>query len=147
MSRILYLQNRPPGVYRSNLKGTGGCGSRSRGRLIFCFTNCPFVITLKSVSRFARNTVDSLQTVRALKEKGVEIFFEEQNIWTLDSKGELLITILSSLAQEEAHSISENVTWGKRRAFEAGRFFVVKPLYIKHYPNAVLMIHVPMPLS
>jgi site-specific DNA recombinase len=59
------------------------------------------LIVTKSVSRFARNTVDSLQTVRALKEKGVEIFFEEQNIWTLDSNGELLITILSSLAQEE----------------------------------------------
>ena len=53
------------------------------------------LIVTKSVSRFARNTVDSLTTVRQLKEKGVEIYFEKENIWTLDSKGELLITIMS----------------------------------------------------
>jgi len=57
------------------------------------------LIITKSVSRFARNTVDSLTTVRQLKEKGIEIYFEKENIWTLDSKGELLITIMSSLAQ------------------------------------------------
>ncbi|MBQ1579918.1 MAG: recombinase family protein, partial [Firmicutes bacterium] len=58
------------------------------------------LIVTKSVSRFARNTVDSLVTVRKLKEKGVEVYFEKENIYTLDSKGELLITIMSSLAQE-----------------------------------------------
>ncbi len=79
------------------------------------------LIITKSVSRFARNTVDSLTTVRNLKEKGVEIFFEKENIWTLDSKGELLITIMSSLAQEESRSISENTTWGKRKAFANGK--------------------------
>lgn len=68
------------------------------------------LIVTKSVSRFARNTVDSLTTVRNLKDKGVEVYFEKENIWTLDSKGELLITIMSSLAQEESRSISENVT-------------------------------------
>lgn len=61
------------------------------------------LIVTKSVSRFARNTVDSLTTVRQLKEKGVEIYFEKENIWTLDSKGELLITIMSSLGQCIAH--------------------------------------------
>jgi len=85
------------------------------------YKNCPFVITAKSVSRFARNTVDTLTTVRRLKEKGIEVYFEKENIFTLDSKGELLITIMSSLAQEESRSISENVTWGKRRAFEQGK--------------------------
>ena len=64
------------------------------------------LIVTKSVSRFARNTVDSLTTVRVLKEKGVEIYFEKENIWTLDSKGELLITIMSSLAQEEVYCSS-----------------------------------------
>ena len=68
------------------------------------------LIVTKSVSRFARNTVDSLTTVRKLKDAGVEVYFEKENIWTLDSKGELLITIMSSLAQEESRSISENVT-------------------------------------
>jgi len=79
------------------------------------------LIVTKSVSRFARNTVDSLTTVRQLKEKGVEIYFEKENIWTLDSKGELLITIMSSLAQEESRSISENVTWGQRKRFADGK--------------------------
>ena len=79
------------------------------------------LIVTKSVSRFARNTVDSLTTVRKLKEKGVEVYFQKENIYTLDSKGELLITIMSSLAQEESRSISENVTWGKRKRFADGK--------------------------
>lgn len=79
------------------------------------------LIVTKSVSRFARNTVDSLVTVRKLKEHGVEVYFEKENIYTLDSKGELLITIMSSLAQEESRSISENVTWGQRKRFADGK--------------------------
>ena len=79
------------------------------------------LIVTKSVSRFARNTVDSLTTVRKLKEKGVEVFFEKENIYTFDSKGELLLTIMSSLAQEESRSISENVTWGQRKRFADGK--------------------------
>ena len=70
------------------------------------------LIITKSASRFARNTVDSLSTIRKLKEHGVEVYFEKENIWTFDGKGELLITIMSSLAQEESRSISENTTWG-----------------------------------
>jgi len=79
------------------------------------------LILTKSVSRFARNTVDTLTTVRKLKEKGVEVYFEKENIYTMDSKGELLITIMSSLAQEESRSISENVTWGQRKRFADGK--------------------------
>ena len=79
------------------------------------------LIVTKSVSRFARNTVDSLTTVRKLKENGVEVFFQKENIYTLDSQGELLITIMSSLAQEESRSISENVTWGQRKRFADGK--------------------------
>ncbi len=79
------------------------------------------LIVTKSVSRFARNTVDSLTTVRQLKDAGIEIYFEKENIWTLDSKGELLITIMSSLAQEESRSISENVTWGQRKRMADGK--------------------------
>lgn len=79
------------------------------------------LIVTKSVSRFARNTVASLVTVRKLKEHHVEIYFEKENIYTFDSKGELLITIMSSLAQEESRSISENVTWGQRKRFSDGK--------------------------
>lgn len=79
------------------------------------------LIITKSVSRFARNTVDSLVTVRELKTNGVEVYFEKENIYTFDGKGELLITIMSSLAQEESRSISENVTWGCRKRFADGK--------------------------
>ena len=79
------------------------------------------LIVTKSVSRFARNTVDSLSTVRKLKEHGTEVWFEKENIMTFDGKGELLITIMSSLAQEESRSISENVTWGHRKRMADGK--------------------------
>ena len=79
------------------------------------------LIVTKSVSRFARNTVDTLTTIRRLKENGVEVFFQKENIYTFDSKGELLLTIMSSLAQEESRSISENVTWGIRKSFSDGK--------------------------
>ena len=82
------------------------------------------LIITKSVSRFARNTVDSLTTIRQLKEKGVEVFFEKENIWTFDSKGEVLLTIMSSLAQEESRSISENCTWGQRKRMADGKVSV-----------------------
>ena len=82
------------------------------------------LIITKSVSRFARNTVDSLTTIRKLKENKVECYFEKENIWTFDSKGELLITIMSSLAQEESRSISENCTWGMRKRFADGKVTV-----------------------
>lgn len=58
--------------------------------------------------------------VRKLKEIGDEIYFEKENIWILDAKGEVLITIMSSLAQEESRSISENTTWGHRKRFSDG---------------------------
>jgi DNA invertase Pin-like site-specific DNA recombinase len=82
------------------------------------------LIVTKSVSRFARNTVDSLSTIRKLKEAGCEVYFEKENIWTFDGKGELLITIMSSLAQEESRSISENCTWGQRKRFSDGKVCV-----------------------
>jgi DNA invertase Pin-like site-specific DNA recombinase len=82
------------------------------------------LIITKSVSRFARNTVDSLTTIRKLKEKGVECYFEKENIWTFDDKCELMLTIMSSIAQEEARSISENCIWGQRRRFAEGKVAV-----------------------
>ncbi len=80
------------------------------------------LILTKSISRFARNTVDTLTTVRKLKEKKIEVYFEKENIYTLDAKGEVMITIMSSLAQEESRSISENVTWGIRKSMADGKF-------------------------
>lgn len=82
------------------------------------------LILTKSVSRFARNTVDTLTSIRELKAKGVEVYFEKENIWTFDSKGEMLLTIMSSIAQEESRSISENVLWSIRKKFENGEYWV-----------------------
>ena len=88
------------------------------------------LIITKSVSRFARNTVDSLSTIRELKEHNTEVYFEKENIWTFDSKGELLITIMSSLAQEESRSISENVIWGHRKRMADGKVAVAYSRFI-----------------
>lgn len=79
------------------------------------------LIITKSVSRFARNTVDSLSTIRKFKEDGIEVYFEKESIWSFDGKGKLLLTIMSSLAQEESRSISDNVTWGQRKRFADGK--------------------------
>jgi DNA invertase Pin-like site-specific DNA recombinase len=78
------------------------------------------MVITKSVSRFARNTVDSLQNIRKLKEKNVAVFFEKEGVNTLEGTGELLITILSSQAQEESRNLSENTRWGLVRRFENG---------------------------
>ncbi len=101
------------------------------------------LIITKSISRFARNTVDSLVTVRKLKEKGVEVYFEKENIWTLDAKGELLITIMSSLAQEESRSISENTTWGKRKSFADGKVSISYSTFLGYDrgPNGEFVIN------
>ena len=79
------------------------------------------LIVTRELSRFARNTVDALNATRELKQYGVEVYFEEQNIYTLDGKGEVLLTIMSSIAQEESRNISENVTWGMRKRFADGK--------------------------
>jgi len=79
------------------------------------------LIITKSISRFARNTLDTISFVRKLKDKGVEVFFEKENLWTLDPKSELILTIMASIAQEESRSISQNVTWGKRASFQQGK--------------------------
>ena len=79
------------------------------------------LVLTKSIARFAINTVDTVTTIRKLKEKGVGVYFEKENIFTTDSKGEFLLTIMSSLAQEESRSISENVTWGQRKRMADGK--------------------------
>ena len=79
------------------------------------------LILCKSISRFARNTVDCLNYIRALKELGITVVFEKENINTLDSEGEMLITLLGAFAQAESESISQNVRWGIRQAMREGR--------------------------
>ena len=78
------------------------------------------MIITKSISRFARNTVDTLHYVRLLKEKSVAIFFEEEHINTLSMDGELMLTVLSSVAQQEVHNTSEHVKKGLRMKMQRG---------------------------
>ncbi len=82
------------------------------------------MILTKSCSRFARNTVTTLTTIRQLKGKGIDVFFEKENIHSTDSKGELLLTIMSSLAQDESRNISENIKWGHRQRFSKGQVYM-----------------------
>lgn len=121
-----YIKSNPEWIFAGIYSDEGITGTNTKRRDGFnkmiedALTGDIDLIVTKSVSRFARNTVDSLTTVRKLKDKGVEVYFEKENIFTLDSKGELLITIMSSLAQEESRSISENTTWGQRKRFADG---------------------------
>lgn len=78
------------------------------------------IVLTKSISRFARNTLDLLEIIRHLKELGVEVRFEKENINSLSGDGELMLTLLASFAQEESRSISENIKWSIRKRFEAG---------------------------
>ncbi|MRI82446.1 recombinase family protein [Aerococcaceae bacterium DSM 109653] len=94
-------------------------------RLIYGSRNKKITIVItKSVSRFGRDTIEALETVRLLKELKVRIIFEKENINTLDSTGEVLITIMASLAQQESESISKNVTMGLRYRYQEGQVFV-----------------------
>lgn len=75
------------------------------------------LVLVKSISRFARDTVDCLHTVRRLNEKGIAVRFERENIDSMSEDGELLLTLLASFAQEESRSIGDNIRWGVRRRF------------------------------
>ncbi len=82
------------------------------------------LILTKSISRFARNTVDCLSYIQKLRSKNVEIFFEKENIYSSDPKVDFLLTIMSSIAQEEARNISENVNWNVQKRFKEGKVIV-----------------------
>lgn len=110
------------GIYAD--EGISGTNTKRREQFKKMIADCEagkvdLVIT-KSISRFARNTQDCLMYSRKLKNLGIGIIFEKENINTLDSTGELLFTILSSLAQDESRNISENCKWGIRTKFKNG---------------------------
>lgn len=123
-----YIQSRPDMEFVAVYADDGVTGTSTKHREGFnamvkdALDGKIDLILTKSVSRFARNVVDGLSTIRELKAHGVEIFFEKENIWTFDGKGELLISIMASLSQEESRSISENVKWGHRKKFQTGRY-------------------------
>ena len=109
------------GVYADRaLTGTKSERPEFQRLLADCRAGKIDLILTKSISRFARNTVTLLETVRELKALGIDVFFEEQNIHSMSGDGELMLTILASYAQEESRSVSENCKWRIRKRFEAG---------------------------
>ena len=131
-----YINNNKDWVYAGMYTDEGISGTSTKNRIGFqkmikdALKGKIDLIITKSISRFARNTLDSLTAIRKLKEAGVEVYFEKENIWTLDSKGELLITIMSSIAQEESRSISTNVTWGIRESMKKGKAYVPYKVFL-----------------
>ena len=82
------------------------------------------LILTKSISRFARNTVDCLNYIRSLKAMGIGVYFEKENINTLSSDSELIITVMGAFAQSESESMSANIKWGKREAMREGKAII-----------------------
>lgn len=125
-----FIQDRENLVYAGTYADYGISGTEHTKRVEFnrmvadCESGKIDLIVTKSLSRFARNTVDSLVIIRKLKALDVEVYFQKENIWTLDSKGEFVLTLLSMFAEEESHSISENTKWGIRKLFEDGKYSV-----------------------
>ena len=110
------------GIYAD--EGITGTSARKRPEFMRMISDCRLrridMVITKSISRFARNTMDCLKYIRELKALGIAIYFEKENINTLDAKGEVLVTIMASLAQEESQSISQNVRTGIQYRMQQG---------------------------
>lgn len=124
---IEYIKNNPrwelAGIYAD--EGISGTSTKHRDQFNQMIRDCETgkinMIITKSISRFARNTLDCLQYIRKLKELGIAIYFEKEAINTLDAKGEVLITIMASIAQQESQSISQNVRMGIQYKMQQGK--------------------------
>lgn len=140
-----FIQSNPAwlfcGVYADEaLTGTKDNRENFQKLLSECRAGRIDLIITKSISRFARNTVTLLKTVRELKELGVDVYFEEQNIHSISPDGEFMLTLLGSYAQEESYSASENQKWRIRKDFEFGKVSTVIMLGYKRNSEGVLEI-------
>jgi DNA invertase Pin-like site-specific DNA recombinase len=131
-----FIKSKPEWEYVDTYADEGITGTSARKRKEFqrlirdALDGRIDLILCKSVSRFARNTIDSLSTVRDLREKNVKIYFEKENIDSLDPKCDMILSIYSSLAEEESRSISTNVRWAHNKRVERGEVvFNFKNLY------------------
>jgi DNA invertase Pin-like site-specific DNA recombinase len=110
------------GVYADDaVSGTLNGRAEFQRMLADCRSGKIDMIITKSISRFARNTLTALETLRELKTLGINVYFERENIHTASAEGELLITLLASFAEEESRSASENCKWRIRKMFREGR--------------------------
>ncbi len=122
--------------------GISGTDISKRDEFIRMLADCEAgkidIILCKSISRFARNTVDLLETVRHLKELGIEVRFEKERINSLSQDGELMLSLLASFAQEESRSISGNCKWGIRKRFQSGEIGVANKHLLGYRDNEEL---------
>ena len=128
------IQQRPEwqyaGVYADEaLTGTKDARPQFQRLIADCKDGRIDLVVTKSISRFARNTVTLLETVRELKLLGIDVYFEEQNIHSMSGDGELMLTILASYAQEESRSVSENCKWRIRKQFQQGEIVNLRFMY------------------
>lgn len=129
------------GVYADEaLTGTKDTRENFQRLLADCYAGKIDMVITKSISRFARNTVTLLETVRELKEQGVDVYFEEQNIHSLSADGELMLTILASYAQGESLSASENQKWRIRKGFERGELMGLRYLFGYRIEKGVITV-------
>ena len=126
-------------------EGISGTKMAKRDGLLALLDDCERglidYIIVKSISRFSRNTVESIETVRRLCGMGIYILFEKENIDTGKMEGELLLSILSSLAESESHSISENEAWSIKRRFLNGTFKISYPPYGYDYIDGEMVVN------
>ena len=110
------------GIYAD--EGISGTRTRNRTQFLVLIADCRDgkvdSIVTKSVSRFGRNTVDTLTFTRELKALGVDVYFEKENLHSISSEGELLLTLMSAMAESESVSMSDNIKWGKRYRYKQG---------------------------
>ena len=125
-----YIQGHPDWVLAGIFADDGISGTNTKKRDEFnrmideCMAGNIDMIITKSISRFARNTLDCLKYIRQLKDKNITVYFEKENINTMDSKGEVLLTIMASLAQQESQSLSQNVKLGLQYRYQQGEIQV-----------------------
>lgn len=125
------------GIYAE--EGLSGTQAESRPQFMKMIEDCRIghidCIWTKSVSRFGRNTVDTLIYTRELRSLGIDVFFEKENIHSTESSGELMLTLMAAFAESESEMMSENIKWGKRRRYEQGitGSITLKPYYYYHY--------------
>ncbi len=132
------------GVYSD----AGVSGTRSENREGFmrmiedCRKGLIDCIWTKSVSRFGRNTVDTLIFTRELRGLGIDVFFEKENIHSMDPSGEMLLTLMAAFAESESESMSENIKWGKRRRYEKGlvKSITISTLMGYHQRNGIVTV-------
>lgn len=121
-----YISKNPDWVLAGIFADEGITGTNTKKRTEFnrmideCMAGNIDMIITKSISRFARNTLDCLKYIRQLKEKNIPVFFEKESINTMDSKGEVLLTIMASLAQQESQSLSQNIKLGLQYRYQQG---------------------------